>query len=62
MSTAHCQALKGGHRNELALKIADFLNTLDEETKKTAKIEISVICTNDNRYNHFAYIIYFTEK
>jgi hypothetical protein len=62
MLTAKCKALKALDRENLASQIAQFLNSLEDEVMKNAKIEVSTINAKNNEYIHFAYIIYFIES
>jgi hypothetical protein len=56
---ARCIPIKAGTRQSLAEQIEKELNKLDDETKLTAKIEVSTIATTGDNFVHFAYIIYF---
>ena len=57
--TVKCIPIKAGTRQSLAEQIEIELNKLGDETKLSAKIEISTIATTGDNFVHFAYIIYF---
>jgi hypothetical protein len=61
-TVAKCIPIKAGTRQSLAEQIEKVLNGLSEETKLTAKIEVSTIATTGDNFVHFAYIIYFEKN
>lgn len=60
--TVKCIPIKAGTRQSLAQQIEYELNKLDDESKLTAKIQITTVATTGDNFVHFAYIIYFVSK
>ena len=52
-----CKAFKEFDRKSIAITVENFLNNLQTDEMLSAKVDFETFANND-RYVHFAYIIY----